>query len=454
MPRYRARYIIVDGIPQQGWELDVRGGRIHRVGPQRESARDDVASDEVIDLGDVALTAGLVNAHSHAFQRAIRGHTEWLRAGRVDEDFWTWREAMYGAALSYSPEEVEAVALRAYKEMARTGITHVGEFHYLHHDRDGNPYEDPNELAHRVIRAAREAGLRITLLRVAYNRAGHNRAADPMQRRFLETDCDTYIERLEALDAAWRDDPCVSVGLAPHSIRAVPGGWLRELAAYAGEHKKPLHIHACEQRAEISQSLAEYGRTPLEVFRDMGMFEDALTTTLVHATHLTELELELLGASNALVCACPTTERNLGDGFLPALALMRRGVPICLGSDSHATIDLWEEMRLVEYHERLRYERRNVLAQAWPVWFGDDAGERWDVARLLWPMGSAHGARSLGGEGGVLSAGAPADFVALELGHYSIEGATSESLLSDVVLALKPDAVSGVWVAGEAIFTS
>ena len=199
MPRYRARYIIVDGIPQQGWELDVRGGRIHRVGPQRESARDDVASDEVIDLGDVALTAGLVNAHSHAFQRAIRGHTEWLRAGRVDEDFWTWREAMYGAALSYSPEEVEAVALRAYKEMARTGITHVGEFHYLHHDRDGNPYEDPNELAHRVIRAAREAGLRITLLRVAYNRAGHNRAADPMQRRFLETDCDTYIERLEAL---------------------------------------------------------------------------------------------------------------------------------------------------------------------------------------------------------------------------------------------------------------
>ncbi len=128
MPCYRARYIIVDGIPREGWEVEVRDGVIHRVGPTSEQAREDAAS-EVIDLGEVALAPGLVNAHSHAFQRAIRGHTEWLRAGRVDEDFWTWRQAMYGAALSYSPEEVEAVALRAYKEMARTGITHVGEFH-------------------------------------------------------------------------------------------------------------------------------------------------------------------------------------------------------------------------------------------------------------------------------------------------------------------------------------
>lgn len=447
MRRFRARHIIVDGVPRQGWELEVDGDRITRVGP----IEDDLGGADVIELGEVALAPGLVNAHSHAFQRAIRGHTEWLRAGRADEDFWTWREAMYGAALSYSPEEVEAVASRAYKEMVRTGITHVGEFHYLHHDKDGSPYEDPNELAHRVIKAARDAGLRITLLRVAYNRAGFQRATDPMQRRFVEPDTDTYIERLEALDTAYQDDPFVTVGLAPHSIRAVPESWLRELSAYAASQDKPLHIHACEQRAEIKQSIAEYGRTPLEVFRDVGLFE--ATSTLVHATHLSERELGLLSESGAYVCACPTTERNLGDGFLPALALMQRGVPICLGSDSHATIDLWEELRLVEYHERLRYERRNVLAQTWPVWFGEEDGERWDVARLLWPMGNAHGARALGSRG-VLEVDAAADFVAVDLEHYSIAGASEASLLSDVVLALKPDAVKGVWVGGAPIFTS
>ena len=395
-----------------------------------------------VDLGAVALVPGLVNAHSHAFQRVLRGRTEYMRADRPDEDFWSWRELMYRAALGLEPDELEAVSRLAFVEMALAGITTVGEFHYVHHRADGEPHADPNALAHRVIRAARDAGLRIGLLRVAYHRAGFDRSASPEQRRFVEPDVETFLSRADALADAWSGDDAVRIGLAPHSVRAVPRDWLETIAARADG--RPIHIHACEQRAEIVDCVAAHRMPPVALLDETGLLDAG--ATLVHATHLTEDELDRLGQAKAYVCACPTTERNLGDGFLPARALFARGVPICLGSDSHADIDLWQEMRLVEYHERLQTERRNVLAAHASV----RAGFR-STVEALWPMATVHGARSLGFDVGQLASGAPADFAALDLDHISLVGTDVRSLLATVAFGMTPGAVRDVFVGGEAI---
>ncbi|MFB6373145.1 MAG: formimidoylglutamate deiminase, partial [Bradymonadaceae bacterium] len=285
--------------------------------------------------------------------------TEFLEADRAEDDFWSWREKMYRAALSLDAEQFEAIARFAFMEMARAGYTTVGEFHYVHHDGDGDPYPDPNELAKRTVRAARDAGLRIALLRTAYHRAGYDEEPNPRQRRFLEPDLETYLQRFEALASHVDEIDGATAGLAPHSIRAVPGEWLEGIAEVAEHQQLPVHIHACEQPAEIDQSREEYGMPPIEVFADRELLSDR--TVVVHATHASDREIELLAEHGSAVCACPTTERNLGDGFLPARRLVDRDVPICLGTDSHADIDPWAEMRLVEYHERLRARQRNVL---------------------------------------------------------------------------------------------
>lgn len=429
--RYTARYILQGTEFAENLALEVENDRIVAVGPRREGDT---------DLGQCAIVPGLVNAHSHAFQRAIRGRTEWIDPDRPEDDFWSWRERMYGAALTYSPEDIHDVAQWAFLEMALSGITTVGEFHYVHHQPDGRSYEDPNELAQRVIAAARAVGLRIVLLRVAYQRAGHDSPASTRQRRFVDASVEGYLERADALRSAVAKWDNVLVGIAPHSIRAVDRTWLTELGEAARAWDVPLHIHACEQRREIQESVAEYGKPPLEVFEDLGILDERLT--LVHATHLTDDELELAAERRPTVCACPTTERNLGDGFLPAYDLLRRSVPVCLGSDSHTNIDLWEDARLVEYHERLRMERRNVLATT------TDDGR---TASALLPMLAESGARSLRVNAGVLEAGRLADFVTLDLNHPTLVGADRESLAADVCLSMTPDAVKDVYVAGRRI---
>ncbi len=442
---YSAAVTILDGLPYQDRVLQVRNGVIAGVHDRAEVP--DAARAEVRDLGDVALMPGLVNAHSHAFQRDIRGATEWTRAGEED-DFWSWRTKMYEAALAYSADAFEASARRVYEEMALTGITCVGEFHYVHHRPDGTPYDDPNELAHRAIRAAREVGLRVVLLRAAYQRAGFERDENPRQRRFIEHSPQVFIERLEALREAWVHDPGVRVGMAPHSIRAVDAQWLRHLSRYAAAHDLPLHIHASEQRGELEQARAEYGTTPIHALEQLGVLE--APTTIVHATHASDDEIAILAQHpHVTVCACPTTERNLGDGFLPARRLMMQRVPISLGSDSHTSIDLWEEMRMVEGYERLRMERRNVLADAWDVW-GMGEGRR-DVARLLLPMATRHGASCLGVEAGELKEGLAADMVAIDLKHPSMRGIAKSDITPAAVMSLKLGAVRDVWVGGEAV---
>lgn len=389
-----------------------------------------------------AMLPGLVNAHSHAFQRAIRGRTEYAATGAGRDDFWSWRELMYRAAERLTPEEVGLVSRQAFVEMARAGITSVGEFHYLHHAADGRPYADRLALARAVIGAAREVGLRITLLRVGYARAGHGVADNPRQRRFIDPDLDAVLSDVHALARAHDGDPLVTVGVAPHSVRAVPREWLEALAGQQAQ-LPAIHMHVSEQPAEIQACLAEHGLRPVELLAELGLLSPRFTA--VHGIHLSEREIQLLGEARANVCACPTTEANLGDGVIPADALLEAGAAICLGSDSQARIDLLEEARRLEDHLRLVRQRRAVL---------DAGGGRVDgLATRLLHAATRAGALSLGQEGGRLEDGVPADFVTFALDHPSLCGASEASLLPAILFGAAPDAVREVAVAGRLIVT-
>ena len=398
------------------------------------------AGAELERLPGRLLLPGLVNAHSHAFQRLLRGRTEYAAAGAGRDDFWSWRELMYQAAERLTPEQLHRVSRQAFVEMARAGITSVGEFHYLQHAPDGTPYPDRLELSRAVVRAAREAGVRITLLRVGYARAGHGVAENPRQRRFIDPDVKTLLGDVRALARAFADDPAVRVGVAPHSVRAVPRAWLEALAE-AQPELAAIHMHVSEQPKEIEACLAEHGLRPVELLHELGLLGPRFTA--VHGIHLSPHEVQLLGAAGANVCACPTTEANLGDGVIPADALLEAGASVCLGSDSQARIDLLEEARRLEEHLRLVRQQRAVL---------DAGGGRVDgLARRLLDAATRAGAASIGQEGGVLQEGAPADFFAVDLEHPSLCGADEESLLAAVVFGAAPDAITEVAVGGRLV---
>ncbi|MBF5044978.1 formimidoylglutamate deiminase [Aggregicoccus sp. 17bor-14] len=395
---------------------------------------------ERVRLPGRVLLPGLVNGHSHAFQRLIRGRTEYVANSSTGapgvDDFWSWREAMYRAAEALSPEDIYVASRQAFLEMALAGITSVGEFHYVHHQPDGQPYAEPHTLALHVIRAAREVGLRIALLQVAYARAGHQVAPNPRQRRFIDVDVDAYLARTAALCSATRTDPGVRVGLAPHSVRAVPKHWLQALARVKD---RPVHMHVAEQPKEIEACLAEHGCRPVELLAELGMLGPHFTA--VHAVHLADGEVRDLGKSGTTVCACPSTERNLGDGVVPADKLVAAGARISFGSDSQATVDLLDEARQLEGHLRLVRLRRAVL---------DPGGGRPEglAARLL-EMATVHGAHSLGLGSGRLVPGHAADFFTVDLAHPSLAGATPGTLLASIVLGAEKGAVREVAVGGE-----
>ena len=442
----RIGHLLMGDVQARDVVLNVEAGRVIRWG----QARGGDSSHVDAHWPHVALVPGLVNAHSHAFQRTFRGLTERLHTAHPEDDFWSWRAHMYEVANTIDPERMHEVAMSVYEEMAATGITHVGEFHYVHHQPGGQRYEDPNVMAHQLIRAAREVGLRITLLRVVYQRGGFDQPAHPHQRRFIDEDLDDALSALDALRAAYADDHDVVVGVAPHSVRAVGRQALARLARYARAHAMPLHIHVCEQRAEVAQAIEAHGKTPIELLHDAQVLGPH--TTLVHATHLSARDLDLIATSGSIVCACPSTERNLGDGFLPALELLKRRVRVCLGSDSHANIDLWDEMRLVEYHERLRYERRNVLAQTYGVWHQhpQDVSREHPTAALLLPMAHAHGVQSLTMVSGTTPGVVPdtiEDFCLVDMNHWSVRGG-ADALSSALAFSLKPGAVRATVVGG------
>lgn len=394
---------------------------------------------KVVHLPGKVLLPGLVNAHSHAFQRVLRGRTEHLDAGRGRDDFWSWREAMYAAAAALGPDELYLVSRQAFLEMALSGITTVGEFHYLHHGPDGTPYEDPQELALQVMRAASDVGLRLVLLRTAYARAGFQRELDARQRRFVDGDLDEVLARVADLKA--RATGLCTVGLAPHSVRAVPRAWLERAAALWRVPDGPLHLHAAEQPAEVRACRAEHGLSPVELLDEVGLLREG--TTLVHAIHLEPSEPARLGRAGVNVCACPSTERNLGDGVVLADELLAAGVRLALGSDSQAQIDLLDEARQLEGHLRLLRLRRNVLA---PASARPDA-----LAQRLLELATQGGARSLGLSVGTLDPGRPADFFTVARSHPALLGAPDTSLLASIMFAAPPGAVRDVAVQGRLI---
>jgi formimidoylglutamate deiminase len=384
------------------------------------------------------LLPGLVNGHSHAFQRAIRGATQFVSAEAGQDDFWSWRELMYQAAGALGPDELYAVSRQAFLEMALAGVTCVGEFHYLHHAPDGRPYANPNELALQVIRAARDVGLRIALLRVGYARAGHGTPPNPRQRRFIDPEVETFLRAVESLEQELRGDAAVSVGLAPHSVRAVPLPWLEAIREV---RSRPLHMHVAEQPAEVTACLEEHGARPVQLLDRVGLLSERFTA--VHGIHLDPDELSLLGRAGATVCACPSTERDLGDGTVRADALLEAGVGVSLGSDSQAQIDLLDEARQLEGHLRLIALRRAVLDPGG----GDPSG----LARRLLGLATQAGGRSLQLPVGTLSPGAPADFFTVDLRHASILGAPEDRLLAAVVFGAEKAAIREVAVQGRLI---
>lgn len=397
------------------------------------------ATEEVPDairLQGRALLPGMVNAHSHAFQRVIRGRTE-HRSEHSTDSFWTWREEMYAAANRLEADDIYNVSRMAFLEMALTGITAVGEFHYIHHQRDGSPYSDPNLLEREVIRAARDVGIRIALLRVAYARAGYQTEPNPLQIRFIEQTPDIYLKNLEQLlGAPELSDGTAWIGVAPHSVRAVPLDYLKPIIAFANERELPVHMHVAEQPAEVSACIEEYGRSPVALLETEGLLSKRFTA--VHAIHVTPKAIASLARAGAFVCACPTTERNLGDGVVPVDAYFDAGVRIALGSDSQIQIDLLEDARELEYHLRLQKMQRNVLAP--------------DLARKLFDCATINGSVSIGLHGGgKIEAGSPADFFTVDLNDLSIAGATSDSLLTNIVFSLSRTAVRDVFVGGKQI---
>jgi formimidoylglutamate deiminase len=352
------------------------------------------------------------NAHSHAFQRDLRGVAERVGPGG---DFWSWRGAMYALAARLDPDGMREVALRAYREMAAAGYRAVGEFHYVHHRPDGTPHEDPNVMAVAVAEAAQAARLPIVLLPAAYARAGWADGRDlppePGQRRFADPDVRAFLDRVDALREWAVARPGVAVGVAAHSVRAVPAPWLEAIAEHAERYGLVRHVHACEQPREVAECRAEHGLTPIELLARTGFLGPRCS--VVHAIHLTERDVGLLAEHRAIVVSCPTTEGNLGDGVPPALDLARAGVRLAVGSDSQTRIDPFEEARELETGARRRALRREALIA---LHDGD-----------LWSALCAAGRASLGLEHD------PEATVPVDLDHPDLAGVAAEDLPAALV---------------------
>jgi formimidoylglutamate deiminase len=360
----------------------------------------------------------MTNAHSHAFQLDLRGIGERPHPG---DDFWSWRTEMYRLAGQHDPESMREVGRRVYSQMAAAGYRTVGEFHYVVHQPDGTPYGEPNAMAIALAEAAVDCGLEIVLLPAAYHRGGFGREPGPGQRRFCDPDVDTFLARTDALRGWATDRPGVDVGVAAHSIRAVPADWLEEIAAYSERHGLVRHVHASEQRRELAECESEHGCTPIELLDRCGFLGPR--TSIVHAIHVTEGDIDLLSSSGSIVITCPTTEGNLGDGQLPGMRFLDAGVRLAIGTDSQVRIDPFEELREMEtLARRERQTRFALLASAQPD---------------LWEQTAANGRASLGLDG-------LGPEVQIDLEHPTLAGVDEV----DVRLALATCASAGV-VVGE-----
>ncbi|MDE1917191.1 MAG: formimidoylglutamate deiminase [Sphingomonadales bacterium] len=383
---------------------------------------------------------GLPNLHSHAFQRGMAGLAEWRGDGA--DSFWTWREIMYRFVRAMTPHDVQAITAMACVEMLETGFTRLGEFHYLHHAPDGQPYADPAEMAGAIAAAAQETGIALTLLPVFYAHAGFGGTPPgDGQKRFLH-DIDGFARLLDASARALSALPDAVLGLAPHSLRAVTPEELRALEQLAGN--RPIHIHIAEQMREVEDCLAWSGARPVEWLLANAPVDERWC--LVHATHMTGSETLALARSGAVAGLCPITEANLGDGVFPAAPFLDAGGRFGIGSDSNVLIDASEELRLLEYGQRLVSRARNVMARG----AGQSSGG------TLYRGALAGGAQALGVQAGLagLAVGHGADIVSLDTAHPAMAARAGDARLDALVFAGGRDAIDCVWRRGEKLVTS
>jgi formimidoylglutamate deiminase len=377
-----------------------------------------------IPVSPLAQLPAMPNAHSHAFQRALRGRVERLAPGHTD-DFWTWRSEMYAVVAELAPESMRLIASRAFSEMRAAGYGVVGEFHYVHHRADGTPYTEPNEMAFAVAEAARSAGIPIVMLPAAYHRNGWDGGDRPPvdgQRRFCDPDVSVFLERVEALRSWASTIDGVTVGIAAHSVRAVPAPWLSAIAEYADRHALVLHVHAHEQRRELDECRAEHGCSPIALLERCGFLGER--TSVVHGIHVAAEDVAALSRTGCTVISCPTTEGNLGDGYLPAMTYSEAGVPLAIGSDSQTRIDPFEEARELEtLSRRERQLRSGLLAAA----DGD-----------LWGELCRNGWRCLGVQGDAVVTGAT---ISLDLEHPDLAGIDPADLRLAAVTSASAGAV-------------
>jgi formimidoylglutamate deiminase len=380
---------------------------------------------------------GMTNIHSHAFQRAMAGLAE-LR-GHPTDDFWTWREEMYRLVLRLDPEDVESIARHLYVEMLRHGYTTVAEFHYVHRDRDGKPYDDCAEMAGRIVAAAQATGIALTMLPVLYAHGGFgHRVLAPAQRRFA-SDPAFVMQIVREVASFHLPHPRLRLGVAPHSVRAVDALMLTEIVQEAThfDAAMPIHMHISEQTGEVAECMETQGTTPLAWVRDLVPVDNRWC--FIHATHLTQIERRALAASGAAVGLCPTTEANLGDGIFDFAEWFEAQAPWSIGGDSHVSVSPFEELRALEWSQRLRTRTRNVTAsQAAP-----------DVAANLWRGAAAGGAQASGHPAGALAKGRRADLVVLDGTLEDFTALPAPSMLGVAMFSGNRNRVHDVYVAGE-----
>ncbi len=398
---------------ESGIELDGEGTIVEIRSPE--------VSDAVEKLPGRALLPGFINAHSHAFQRALRGRTQARSEDKPLDDFWTWRDQMYRLVESLDPESLRAVTAMCQMEMVKAGWTSVAEFHYLH-----QLGEDP------VLEATALSGIRTTLVRVAYFRAGHGQSPSPGQKKFIESP-DTFFDLCRVLKKKVAGNPRLSWGTGAHSLRAVGGDQLAAVHDFARKEGVPFHMHVAEQPREGEECWNEHGMGPGEFLEKLGIPGE--TTTLVHGNHFTPAEFDSLVKTGATVCVCPTTEGDLGDGFYATGECRNREIPISVGSDSQAVIDPFAELRGLEYLERSIHRRRICV----------------DPLEDLFRIGSEGGSSAMGRDLGKLEKGFPADIVAIDLEQDTLAGASDGALLPSILLAGSPALVRDAWVGGERV---
>ncbi len=410
-----------------GWVSDVRitmeGGTVGSIKAK--------AAPQPGDERHATLIPAMPNLHSHAFQRGMAGLAETRGPGA--DSFWSWREVMYRFALNMNPEQVEAVAAQLYVEMLEAGFSRVGEFHYLHHDRDGRPYANIAEMAERVAAAASETGIGLTLLPVFYAHSGFGGSApNEGQRRFIN-DPQRFAELLEkSRQAVGKLDGGVA-GAAPHSLRAVTPEELEETTGLVPEG--PIHIHVAEQVKEVEDCVAWSGKRPVEWLLDNAEIDSRWC--LIHATHMTDAETVAMARSGAVAGLCPITEANLGDGTFAAPLFMENGGKFGVGSDSNVLIGVADELRQLEYSQRLAHQARNVLAVP-----GQSNG------RALFDAALAGGSQALGAGPSGIAEGSPADLVSLDPNHPTLAGKTGDAILDAWIFA-GGGKIDCVWARGK-----